>query len=147
RVGRGSAGPAGLAQRIMAWTAERLAYRKGVSGVRTTAHDTLERGAGVCQDFAHVMVAICRLMGLPARYVSGHLLGEGAMHAWVQVLLPVVGHRAGALLWHAYDPTHNRMPGLTYITVAVGRDYADVSPTRGTYRAPYHGRLANGFKV
>lgn len=146
-IGRGSDGPAALAERIMHRVAERVQYTKGVTGVRTTAHEALEMGQGVCQDYAHIMLATCRLLGLPARYVSGHLLGEGAMHAWVQVLLPVVGHHNAELAWHAFDPTHDRRAGLPYITIAVGRDYADVSPTRGAFRAPYSGRLADGSKI
>ena len=65
-----------------------MAYTHGVTGVRTTAAEAFALRRGVCQDYAHIMLALCRLCDLPARYVSGHLLGEGGTHAWVDVLLP-----------------------------------------------------------
>ena len=90
--------------------------------------DVLSDKRGVCQDFAHVMLGMCRVMKIPALYVSGYLATEtaSATHAWVEVLIPGVG-------WRALDPTHNCQPGETYIKIAVGRDYADVPPVRGTY--------------
>ncbi len=94
----------------------------------------------MCQDYAHCMLALCRLCGLPARYVSGHLLGEGGTHAWVEVLVPHPQDRE-ALRAVAFDPTHDRRPGLRYVTVAVGRDYGDVPPTSGTFEGPYGGEL------
>ncbi|MDQ3896754.1 MAG: transglutaminase family protein, partial [Actinomycetota bacterium] len=115
-------------------------YRHDVTTVRTTAAEALALGQGVCQDYAHVMLALCRLCGLAARYVSGHLVGEGGSHAWVEVLLPSPEdpsvHTAVA-----FDPTNDRRAGLRHLTVAVGRDYADVAPTAGTYRGPSGGRL------
>ena len=86
------------------------------------------------------MLALCRLCGLPARYVSGHVLGEGGTHAWVEVLVPHPQDTA-ALCAVAIDPTHDRRAGLRYLTVAVGRDYGDVPPTSGTFDAPYPGTL------
>jgi transglutaminase-like putative cysteine protease len=86
------------------------------------------------------MLAICRAAGLPARYVSGHMLGEGASHAWVEVLLPCMG--TDMLRPVAFDPTNRCQPNLGYSVVAVGRDYADVPPTAGSYTAPYLGELA-----
>ncbi len=86
------------------------------------------------------MLALCRLCGLPARYVSGHVLGEGGTHAWVEVLVPHPTD-AEALCAVAIDPTHDRRAGLRYLTVAVGRDYCDVPPTSGTFDAPYSGVL------
>ncbi|MEP6988212.1 MAG: transglutaminase family protein, partial [Chloroflexota bacterium] len=83
------------------------------------------------------MLAICRAAGLASRYVSGHLLGEGGSHAWVEVLLP----DDNGLSAFAFDPNNNRVPHLGYITVAVGRDYHDVSPTSGSFSAPYGGQL------
>jgi transglutaminase-like putative cysteine protease len=110
-----------------------LAYEWGVTGVHTTAAEALAGGRGVCQDYAHVMLAVCRIVGLPARYVSGHLLGEGGSHAWVEVLRPMAGGRWAVA--EAWDPTHDRPAGSNYLTVAVGRDYADVAPLSGTYDA------------
>jgi transglutaminase-like putative cysteine protease len=128
-----------LAEAIMDWVYGSLAYTPGVTGVRTTAAEALALHQGVCQDYAHIMLSLCHLCGLPARYVSGHLLGEGGTHAWVEVLVPDAS--ADGAIAVAFDPTHNRRPGPTYITVAVGRDYRDVAPTSGTFRAPYIGQL------
>ena len=130
----------GLAQRINAWTAAHMRYRHDVTSVRTTAAEALALGAGVCQDYAHVMLAVCRLSGLPARYVSGHMVGEGGSHAWVEVLLPSATDRS-ALVAVPFDPTNNRMAGASYLTVAVGRDYADVAPTHGSYCGSAGGAL------
>jgi transglutaminase-like putative cysteine protease len=124
----------GLAERINAWVAGAMRYRHDVTSVRTTAAEALAVGAGVCQDYAHVMLALCRLCGLPARYVSGHMIGEGGSHAWVEVVLP------SATV--AFDPTNDRRAGSTYLTVATGRDYADVAPTRGSCCGPAGGRLS-----
>ncbi len=130
-----------LASRINAWVFGEMEYAHGVTGVRTTAAEAFARRRGVCQDYAHVMLALCRLCDLPARYVSGHLLGEGGTHAWVEVLLPDPEHPS-RFLARAFDPTHGREPGLNYVTVAIGRDYGDVAPTSGTYVAPYAGQLS-----
>jgi transglutaminase-like putative cysteine protease len=135
-----------LAGRINAWLYDTMRYEPGVTGVGTTAAQALEIGAGVCQDYAHVMIAICRLLGLPARYVSGHLLGEGGTHAWVEVLVPGPEGSGMAAAW-AYDPTHGRMATLGYVTVAVGRDYRDVAPTSGTYSRGPSGRLTSRKRV
>ncbi|HEX2118444.1 MAG TPA: transglutaminase family protein [Acidimicrobiales bacterium] len=129
-----------LADRINAWVASTMRYRHGVTSVRTTAAEALALGQGVCQDYAHVMVALCRLCGLPARYVSGHLVGEGGSHAWVEVLLPSPDDPS-RLTAVAFDPTNDRRAGSRYLTVGVGRDYADVAPTWGTYGGPSGGRL------
>jgi transglutaminase-like putative cysteine protease len=139
----GVADSATLAQRIGRWVHDQLDYNPGATEVSTTAQDVFEQRRGVCQDYAHLMIALCRLARLPARYVSGHLLDEGLMHAWAQVLLP---GPAGELLWQPFDPLHERRPGMSYVTVAVGRDYGDVSPTRGSFRAARPGRLAASFK-
>lgn len=102
-------------------------YRSGVTGVRTTAAQAWAGRVGVCQDFAHVMIAVCTAAGVPARYVSGHLVGDGASHAWVEVL----DRRTGRVV--SVDPTHARRTDLRYVVTAVGRDYSDVAPTAGTY--------------
>jgi transglutaminase-like putative cysteine protease len=132
--------PAALAGRINEWVHSALTYAHGITSVKTPAADALAAGRGVCQDYAHIMLALCRLCGLPARYVSGHLLGEGGTHAWVDVLLPDPEH-LGGYLTQPYDPTNGCIPGLKYLTIAVGRDYRDVAPTSGTFRAPYAGHL------
>jgi transglutaminase-like putative cysteine protease len=129
-----------LAVRINAWVAATLRYSYDVTTVRTTAAEALALGRGVCQDYAHVMLALCRLCGLAARYVSGHLVGEGGSHAWVEVLLPSPDDPS-VLEAVAFDPTNDRCAGSRYLTVAVGRDYADVAPTSGSYRGRAVGRL------
>ena len=109
-----------------------LDYQWGVTGVRTTASEALAGGLGVCQDYAHIMLTACRIVGLPARYVSGHLTGEGGSHAWVEILHPNPRRRT---TWTAegWDPTHNRRVNGDYLVVAVGRDYADAAPLSGSY--------------
>ncbi len=135
-----------LADRINDWVYQSMTYRYGVSGVRTTAAEALELGAGVCQDYAHVMLAICRACGLPSRYVSGHLLGQGGTHAWVEVVLPTHDGTGDAIA-HAFDPTHASRGGLGYVTVAVGADYSDVAPTSGSYRSGARGTLTATKRV
>ena len=130
-----------LARRTNAWVYDFMTYENGVTGVRTTASQALAQRRGVCQDYAHIMIALCRLRGISARYVSGHLLGEGGTHAWVEVLLPDPEHRHRYIA-HPFDPTHGNVPGMNYITVAVGRDYGDVAPTSGSFRASFPGRLS-----
>lgn len=117
---------------ISAAVFEAMTYEWGVTGVHTSAADALAGGVGVCQDYAHVMIAACRAVGLPARYVSGHLLGEGGSHAWVEVMRRRPGRRSGWVV-EAWDPTHDRPARQGYVTVAVGRDYADVAPLSGTF--------------
>ena len=129
-----------LAELVNSWVHDTMAYVPGVTGVHTTAAAALAGGAGVCQDYSHVMIAICRLLGLPTLYVSGHMLGEGGTHSWVEVLLPASDGSGGTVGW-PLDPTHGRPADLTYLTVAVGRDYGDVAPTSGSYRAGHGGSL------
>jgi transglutaminase-like putative cysteine protease len=113
-------------------------YEVGVTDIDTTAAEAWAAGRGVCQDYAHCMLALCRLCGLPARYVSGHLLGEGGTHAWVELL---VQDANGVVRAVPFDPTHDRRVGPRYVTVAVGRDYRDVAPTSGTFEGPSLGVL------
>ena len=124
------AGPADICARA----SRSLTYEWGVTGVRTSAVEAIRGGQGVCQDFAHIMIAACRAAGIAARYVSGHLVGEGGSHAWVETLIPDPG-RPGEWVVEAWDPTHDRPAGDGYLTVAVGRDYADIAPMSGTFVA------------
>jgi transglutaminase-like putative cysteine protease len=135
-----------LADRINDWVYQSMTYRHGVTGVKTTAAEALALGAGVCQDYAHVMLSVCRACGLPSRYVSGHLAGQGGTHAWVEVVLPTRDGTGDAIA-STFDPTHASRGGLGYVTVAVGADYADVAPTSGTYRSGAQGRLTATKKV
>ena len=120
-----------------------MTYESESTEVSTTALDALRQGKGVCQDFAHIMVASCRAIGLPARYVSGYMLtnpppgqprliGSDASHAWASVYCP--GPAPGLGKWLDFDPTNNRAPGEDYVTLATGRDFLDVSPMRGVIR-------------
>jgi transglutaminase-like putative cysteine protease len=113
------------ADRFCTYVHDAIAYTPGATDVDTTAAEALAAGHGVCQDSAHVMLAMCRVVGLPARYVSGHLLGEGGTHAWVEVVID-----DSAI---AFDPCNGRRAGRDYLTIATGRDYIDVAPTSGTY--------------
>ena len=140
RIEASSAWPRGRAYRAYHWAAAALTYRPGETDVATIAAEAMALGAGVCQDFTHVLLTVLRLMGIPARYVSGHLLGDGAPHAWVEALFPDE-QVPGATSIVAYDPTNRREPGLTYVTVAVGRDYADVTPTSGWFVGPAKSRF------
>jgi len=118
----------------------RFTYAPNTTTVHSTVEEITVRGAGVCQDFAHLWIAICRAMGIPARYVSGYVASQPAAggsigqasHAWAE------GWREGQG-WIGYDPTNwstttGGRVGDQHIRVAVGRDYRDVPPTRGVYR-------------
>ena len=139
----GAADPEDTAGRICAAVFDAISYEYGITSVTTTAAEVLAAGRGVCQDFAHVMLALCHLLGLPARYVSGHLLGQGGTHAWVEVIVPRAGH-AEAI---AFDPCHGHRTDGGYVTVATGRDYSDVAPTSGSYVGTSPGRLTADRRV
>ncbi|MDB6137503.1 MAG: Transglutaminase-like enzyme putative cysteine protease [Verrucomicrobiaceae bacterium] len=109
-------------------------YESKSTHVNTRMIESLRDRCGVCQDFAHVMIAICRTQGIPARYVSGYFFNEKrvadeaeASHAWVEIFLPHFG-------WKGFDPTHDRESDERYIKLAVGRDYADIRPISGSFR-------------
>jgi len=129
--------PLATAERFCMYVHEAISYAHGETSVATTAAQALAGGRGVCQDAAHVMIALCRAAGLPARYVSGHLLGEGGTHAWVEVVV-AEADRARAV---PFDPCNGRRCGMDYLTVATGRDYTDVAPTSGTYLGSAQGTL------
>jgi transglutaminase-like putative cysteine protease len=135
---RAAAGPVAaaraLAERAHEWAASALTWQFGVTTYRTPAATALEIGKGVCQDYAHILLAVLRLLEIPARYVSGHLPGSGPPHAWVEAL---VG--SGQVL--GLDPSSGCLTGPEYLTVAVGRDFADVTPTSGVFRGPPSGTL------
>jgi transglutaminase-like putative cysteine protease len=118
-----------------------LAYTPNATTTTSTVTEVLERRAGVCQDFAHVLIGLCRAVGIPARYVSGYVLshnpaavnpGTGedtptTSHAWVEAYSPTHG-------WRGFDPANNILADEHHVKIAVGRDYSDVPPTRGTFR-------------
>jgi transglutaminase-like putative cysteine protease len=108
-------------------------YKPKSTGVGTLATAALRMRSGVCQDFAHVSLGLCRSAGIPARYVSGYFIKsqrhpdeEEASHAWIEALVPGYG-------WAPFDPTHDRPADERYIKVAAGRDYADIRPVSGTF--------------
>jgi len=138
-----SLAPETLADRINAYVHEQMRYVAGSTDVETTAAAAFAQRSGVCQDFAHVMLAIARRCGLAGRYVSGHLIGEGGTHAWVEMLLPAP---EGCLVV-AYDPTHGNRVDMRYVVIAVRRDYTDVAPTSGVFTAPYSGELTATKRV
>ena len=117
------------ALRLMRFVHQHLAYESRSTTVHTHMRDVLEQRRGVCQDYAHIMIGLCRTLKIPALYVSGYLATEqaSATHAWMEVFVPGLG-------WQPMDPTHNRLPDETYVKIAVGRDYADVPPVSGTYK-------------
>lgn len=134
-------------------------YESQSTQVNTPALEALAQRKGVCQDFAHIMIACLRVMGIPARYVSGYLLtqpapgtvkltGSDASHAWGAVYVPdlPLGER-----WCDLDPTNNRAgwhsPGEDYVTLATGRDFADVSPIRGVIHGGASHTLSVGVTV
>jgi transglutaminase-like putative cysteine protease len=131
------------AERLCRYVHDAVRYEFGITDVSTTAAEALAGGRGVCQDFAHVFLAMCRQLGIPARYVSGHLLGEGGTHAWAEVVVPD-GDAARAV---AFDPCNGTRAGAHYVTVAVGRDYGDVAPTSGTYDGTATSRLTASKRV
>ena len=114
---------------IMRFVNRKMSYESDTTHVHTHMRDALSQQRGVCQDFAHVMIGLCRTIHIPALYVSGYLATQNASatHAWMEVYIPNLG-------WRGLDPTHNCQPGETYVKIAVGRDYNDVPPLRGTYR-------------
>jgi transglutaminase-like putative cysteine protease len=124
-------------------------YEAGVTRADSPIDDVLKAKKGVCQDFAHVMIAICRSWGVPARYVSGYLFTDrkhgdrsdpDATHAWVEVFLP-------SLRWIGFDPTNNTPATERHVACAVGRDYSDVPPSRGVYKGEAESQLAVGVSV
>jgi transglutaminase-like putative cysteine protease len=124
--------PKATADALMKAVNGALSYVPGATTVKTTADEALASGRGVCQDFTHLMIAACRAQRLPARYVSGYVFapkrGEAAAsHAWVDVF--IAGHG-----WVSLDPTHDSAQNDHYVRLAMGRDYADVPPTRGVYK-------------
>jgi transglutaminase-like putative cysteine protease len=119
---------------VSEWVHDKLTYQRGTTGVHSSAVDAWHAREGVCQDYAHLTLALLRSIGIPARYVSGYLhtkpnasIGEtvnGESHAWIE---------AWTGGWWGFDPTNDVEVGPRHIWVALGRDYADVSPLKGTY--------------
>lgn len=132
---KGAEGPLAAAHALAGAVADAIAYRPGVTEARTTAAEALALGEGVCQDHAHALIAVARVAGLPARYVSGYLFSdqEGAAHeaahAWAEL------HVAG-LGWVGFDPANRCCPDARYIRLGSGYDAQDAAPIRGVARGP-----------
>jgi transglutaminase-like putative cysteine protease len=123
---------------------ELVRYTKGVTTSNTSVSDVLDLGKGVCQDYAHVALAILRMLGVPSRYVSGYLFrprsAELETHAWIEAFVPSVG-------WLGLDPTHGELASESHVAVAVGRSYADVPPNRGVYRGGAEERIDVSVRI
>jgi transglutaminase-like putative cysteine protease len=122
-------------------------YRKGITTVETTVEEIWKIKSGVCQDFAHIMLVMLRQLGIPSRYVSGYICpnktgmrGEGATHAWVEAYIPEYG-------WLGFDPTNNCIVTETHVRLAVGKNFSDCSPVKGTYRGTSNHTLAVSVSV
>jgi transglutaminase-like putative cysteine protease len=146
---------AGFAQAVSDLIHQRFSYVKGATHVHSSIQDSLTLGAGVCQDFAHLLLGVARMRGLPGRYVSGYLvpqrtaapgasleevIGGQASHAWTEVYIPGAG-------WTPLDPTLGAPVGLRHVRVAYGRDYGDVAPVRGVYKGHAGQRLSVDVRV
>lgn len=124
-------------QNLMHLVNQRLEYVAGVTTVETTVVEVLGEPRGVCQDFAHLLIGLCRSVGIPARYVSGYIVADAggprrgirASHAWVEAFTPTHG-------WRGFDPTNDLVASAYHVKLAIGRDYSDIPPHRGTFRGP-----------
>jgi transglutaminase-like putative cysteine protease len=144
------ADPLAVVRRLNMEIYDRFEYRPQSTRVDSPIDEALEARSGVCQDFAHIMIALVRQIGIPCRYVSGYLFHNeradrssiGATHAWVEVLMPDIG-------WVGFDPTNNRLAEDRHIRVAIGRDYSDVPPTKGVFKgvSSVRSELAVAVKV
>ena len=133
----------GIVLALMRTVGTSLTYAPGITYVGVPVREVLERGKGVCQDYAHLLAAMCRSLGIPARYVSGYLFAAEdtaasaplvetvrvKTHAWVEVAIPGAG-------WWGLDPTNQLEVGPRHVKIGHGRDYDDVSPLRGIYQGP-----------
>jgi transglutaminase-like putative cysteine protease len=126
--------PLQAAKTLNEYVYETFTYNKGVTDVETTLDEIWKLKAGVCQDFAHMLLAMLRMINIPARYVSGYICpkqngmrGEGATHAWVEAYIPFYG-------WLGLDPTNNCIANDLHVRLAIGRNFSDVSPVKGTFK-------------
>jgi transglutaminase-like putative cysteine protease len=138
------ADPLTLMRRLNYALFHEFTYAPSRTRVDSPIDDALKERAGVCQDLAHIMIALARSIGIPCRYVSGYLSpsaeskdrsAQGATHAWAEAYLPTLG-------WVGFDPTNDVLAAERHVRVAVGRDYADVPPTRGVFRGEAGSELA-----
>ncbi|MFT3932140.1 MAG: transglutaminase family protein [Chitinophagaceae bacterium] len=142
-----SSTPLQAALKLNEYVYKNFSYDKAVTDVETTIDEVWKLKAGVCQDFAHMLLVMLRMIGIPARYVSGYvcpnksgLRGEGATHAWVEAYIPFYG-------WLGLDPTNNCIVNDLHVRLATGRSFSDVSPVKGTYKGTSHHTLEVGVTV
>ncbi|HUO99806.1 MAG TPA: transglutaminase family protein [Rhizomicrobium sp.] len=149
RIVKPAADPLGALKALNTTIHDAFDYEVGITEVHSPIEHALQQRRGVCQDFSHIMIAVARSWGIPARYVSGYLYhrpqtkdrsGSDATHAWMEAWLPSLG-------WVGFDPTNNVLADERHIRAAVGRDYADVPPTRGTFKGVAESELAIAVSV
>lgn len=135
------------AQQLTQYVYDNFEYIKGVTTVETTLDEIWKLRAGVCQDFAHMLLVMLRLLNIPARYVSGYVCakennmrGDGATHAWVEAYIPFYG-------WLGLDPTNNCLVNDRHVRLAIGRNFSDCSPVKGTYKGTAKQTLEVGVSV
>lgn len=126
--------PFDAAKEMSSFVYNNFEYKKGITNVETQVDEIWKLKAGVCQDFAHILLVMLRFVGIPARYVSGYicpknheLRGEGATHAWVEAYIPFYG-------WLGFDPTNNCIVSDRHVRLAIGRSFTDCTPVKGTYK-------------
>ena len=131
-----------IAQNCSEYIYKQFKYIKGITNIETTVDEIFEQRAGVCQDFAHVMLQVLRSLKIPSRYVSGYICpnkkgvrGEGATHAWVEVYIPGNG-------WTGIDPTNNVWTTNNHVKLAIGRHFDECSPVKGSFKGPAHQKLS-----
>ncbi|HVW60112.1 MAG TPA: transglutaminase family protein [Puia sp.] len=139
--------PLQTAQQLKTYVYDHFKYIKGITSVETTLDEVWQLKAGVCQDFAHILLVLLRQTGIPARYVSGYICpnkngmrGEGATHAWIEAYIPGNG-------WVGLDPTNNCVADDLHVRLAVGRSFSDCSPVKGTYKGTAGQTLEVGVSV
>lgn len=128
--------PFRVTQEMSGFVYNQFEYKQGITSVETKLDEVWKLKAGVCQDFAHILLVMLRMAGIPSRYVSGYicpknkdLRGEGATHAWVDAYIPYHG-------WIGLDPTNNCVVSDRHVRLAVGRNFSDCTPVKGTYKGP-----------
>jgi transglutaminase-like putative cysteine protease len=139
--------PLAAAEQLRTYVFDNFKYIQGVTSVETTLDEVWKLKAGVCQDFAHILLVLLRQIQIPARYVSGYICpnkngmrGEGATHAWIETYIPFNG-------WVGLDPTNNCVASDLYVRLAVGRSFSDCSPVKGTYKGSAGQMLEVGVSV
>lgn len=139
--------PYQAALRFCQYVYDNFEYIKGVTTVETTLDEIWKLKAGVCQDFAHMLMEMLRMVQIPARYVSGYICtsksdmrGEGATHAWAEAYIPEYG-------WLGIDPTNNCIANENHVRLAVGRNFSDCSPVKGVYKGSSNHKLEVAVSV